>query len=117
MSLAGEPLIAEFCEELAAVAAASADGFAALRGERLSSHVDPVSEMQVLWRCRHALPGADRCEVRWARQAYTYELHWLGDDLQAHEREFRVVAELLTYNANRVRLSFSVIGFQEPSLD
>ena len=138
----------DFCDDFSAVVDASADGFAPLRGERLTSHVDPINDMRVVWQCLKALPGADRCQVEWARQQFVFEVLWLGPNLEAHEKTFSAVRQLvadcgagenevsksgqsvwfkdpgrpdldvvLTYNANRVRLSFSVVGFQQPPAD
>ena len=122
-------------------------GFRDLRGEQISSHVDPVSDLRVVWQCLQGLLGANRCEVEWSRQTYTYQVLWLEANLEEHEKVFEAVEELvtgcgatvkkasksgqsiwltvegqkdldivLTYNANRVRLSFSVIGFPNPGL-
>lgn len=141
------PAKADFCEEFNGIVATAEEGFAEFRGELVTSHIDPVSDTRVVWECLQALPGADRCEVEWLRQTYSYTLHWLRPGLEAHQEVFAAVRELLagcgaserqvsksgksiwlvvdgqenldvvlTYNSNRVRLSLSVIGFQNPGV-
>lgn len=147
ITLNAGPAKANFCEEFDRIVATAGKGFTEFRGELVTSHVDPVSDTRVVWECLQSLPGADRCEVEWLRQSYTYTLHWLRPDLEAHEEAFAAVRELLagcgafekqvsksgksiwlvidgqenldivlTYNSNRVRLSLSVVGFQNPGV-
>lgn len=142
-----DPAKADFCEEFELIVATAEDGFAEFRGELVTSHVDPVSDTRVVWECLQGLPGADRCEVEWLRQTYTYTVLWLRPDLETHKEVFAVVRELLAgcgaterqvsksgksiwlvvdeqehldivlaYNSNRVRLSLSVVGFQNPGV-
>ena len=142
-----DPAKADFCEDFELIVATAADGFAEFRGELVTSHVDPVSDTRVVWECLQGLPGADRCEVEWLRQTYTYTLLWLRLDLETHKEVFAAVRELLAgcnamekqvsksgksvwlvldgqesldivlaYNSNRVRLSLSVVGFQNPGV-
>ena len=139
---------ADFCEYFGRISEAAPEGFRDLRGEQISNHIDPISDSRVVWECLQGLPGADRCEVEWRRQTYTYQVLWLGAELEVHEEIFEAVKELvagcgatekrisksgqsiwfivesqndldivLAYNANRVRLSFSVIGFPNPGLE
>lgn len=138
---------ADFCEDFELIVATAEDGFAEFRGELVTSHVDPVSDTRVVWECLLGLPGADRCEVEWLRQTYTYNQMWLRPTLEAHAEVFSAIRELLAgcsamerqvsksgrsvwlvldgqerldivlaYNSNRVRLSLSVVGFQNPGV-
>lgn len=138
---------ADFCEDFGNVSAAASAGFEDLRGEQISNHIDPVNDLRVVWQCLEGLPGANRCEIEWLRQTYTYQVLWLEANLEEHEKVFEAVEELvigcgakvkkasksgqsiwfivegqedldivLAYNTNRVRLSFSVIGFPNPGL-
>lgn len=147
IAMSAGPAKAEFCEEFNGIVATAGEGFAEFRGELVTGHVDPVSDTRVVWECLRALPGADRCEVEWLRQTYSYTLHWLRPDLEGHQEAFSAVRELLagcgaterqvsksgksiwlvvdgqenldvvlTYNSNRVRLSLSAVGFQNPGV-
>ena len=138
---------ADFCKDFGHISAAASVGFRDLRGEQISSHIDPVNDLRVVWHCLQGLPGANRCEIEWLRQTYTYQVLWLEANLEEHEKVFEAVEELLigcgakvkkasksgqsiwfivegqedldivlAYNTNRVRLSFSVIGFPNPGL-
>ena len=142
------PTKADFCEDFELVVATAEEGFAEVRGDLILSHIDPISDMRVVWQCLKGLPGADRCEIEWLRQTYTYQVLWLGPNLEAQAEAFAAVRELLAgcgatekqisksgqsiwlvldgqedmdiilaYNSNRVRLSFSVIGFPNPGLE
>jgi len=142
-----DPAKADFCEEFDGIVATAGEGFTKFRGELVTSHVDPVSDTRVVWECTQGLPGADRCEVDWLRQTYTYTVLWLRPDLEANKEAFAAVRELLAgcgaterkvsksgksiwlvvagkerldivlaYNSNRVRLSLSVVGFQNPDV-
>ena len=86
---------AEFCQDLERIVAAAGDGFAELREELITNHVDPVSDTRVVWRCLPALPGANRCEVEWLRSTYTYQLLWLRATLEAHAETYAAVKALL----------------------
>ena len=86
---------ADFCEDFGHISAAASAGFRDLRGEQISSHIDPVNDLRVVWQCLQGLPGADRCEIEWLRQTYTYQVLWLAANLEEHERVFEAVEELV----------------------
>ncbi len=86
---------ADFCEDLGQVVASADEGFRQVRGELVTGHSDPLSDTRVLWECRSGLPGADRCQVEWQRQTFTYRAMWFGPDLEALQRKYEAVRELL----------------------
>jgi len=89
------PARAEFCEDLSVILDSGKEGFAAIRGELITRHEDPVSDMRMVWQCQKMLPGANTCEIDWFRQAYNYTAFWHRASLEAHAQAFAALDELL----------------------
>lgn len=87
---------ADFCADLEVVLESAQDGFAAVRGELVSRHEDPLSDTRVLWQCAQALTGAHTCEVEWLRQTYSYSTFWHKQDEESNAEVFAALTDLLT---------------------